>query len=256
MNFPAKIPVIGVGPDGLTGLTERSRDLLNHADIVFGSEAALRLLPELRAERVPIGTDLPAAVARLKSLVGQKRIAIAASGDPLFYGTARYFMERIGDETTFAIFGGIWNVNLETDPGDTAAPERFRDELTALFERFSDGGRRRLLLVGPVPEFSWNDPFRCIVLSRRVGLGVDRCGLPRSEVEARRRRTVAILREVVQNFPNARYVDPIDIFCDQRMCLPLKDDGVAYLDATHLNPYGAKLLFDRFEADFLWAFGR
>ena len=133
---------------------------------------------------------------------------------------------------------------------------RFRDQLTALFERFSDGGRRRLLLVGPVPEFTWNDPFRCVVLSRRFGLGVDRCGLPRSEVEARRRRTVAILREVVQKFPNARYVDPVDIFCDERMCLPIKDDGIAYLDATHINPYGAKLLFDRFEPDFLWAFGR
>ncbi len=31
--------------------------------MVFGSDAALRLLPELSAERVPIGADLPAAVA-------------------------------------------------------------------------------------------------------------------------------------------------------------------------------------------------
>ena len=47
----AKIPIVGVGPDGLAGLTARSRELLTAADVVFGSDAALRLLPELSAER-------------------------------------------------------------------------------------------------------------------------------------------------------------------------------------------------------------
>jgi precorrin-6Y C5,15-methyltransferase (decarboxylating) len=98
VNPVSKIPVIGVGPDGLAGLTARSRDLLMNADVVFGSEAALRQLPELTAERIRIGTDLPATVSELKNRIGVKRIAISASGDPLFYGTARYFMERIGEE--------------------------------------------------------------------------------------------------------------------------------------------------------------
>ena len=94
-----KISVVGVGPDGLAGLTARSREHLAQARVVFGSEAALRLLPELTAERVVIGTDLPAAVERLKSLLAEGRsAAVAAVGDPLFYGTARYLMDRIGEE--------------------------------------------------------------------------------------------------------------------------------------------------------------
>src|SRR5438094_808375 len=95
---PARIPVIGVGPDGLAGLTARSRELLAAAEMVFGSESVLRLLPELKGERVPIGADLPEVVEKLRANLGTKRLAIVASGDPLFYGTARYLCEKVGAE--------------------------------------------------------------------------------------------------------------------------------------------------------------
>src|SRR4051812_44531172 len=94
----AKIPIIGVGPDGLGGLTARNRELLAAAEIVFGSDAVLRLLPELTAERVRIGSDLPDVVEQLRATLGRKRVAIAATGDPLFYGTARYLCEKVGAE--------------------------------------------------------------------------------------------------------------------------------------------------------------
>jgi precorrin-6B C5,15-methyltransferase / cobalt-precorrin-6B C5,C15-methyltransferase len=93
-----KVPVIGIGPDGVAGLSVRSRELLGCAEMVFGSDAALRLLPELAAERVAIGSDLPAAVEKLRAAIGKKRIAVVAVGDPLFYGTARYLCEKIGDD--------------------------------------------------------------------------------------------------------------------------------------------------------------
>lgn len=96
MHPPQKIPVIGIGPDGAAGLSVRCRELLGAAEMVFGSDAALRLLPELAAERIAIGSDLPAAVAKLRAALGRKRIAVVASGDPLFYGTARYFCEKVG----------------------------------------------------------------------------------------------------------------------------------------------------------------
>jgi precorrin-6Y C5,15-methyltransferase (decarboxylating) len=93
-----RIPVIGIGPDGTAGLSVRSRELLGAAEMVFGSDAALKLLPELPAERVAIGSDLPAAVERLRANLGRKRIAVVAVGDPLFYGTARYLCEKVGPE--------------------------------------------------------------------------------------------------------------------------------------------------------------
>src|SRR5262245_49305171 len=101
MSDPApagKVPIIGIGPDGLGGLTARSRELLAAAELVFGSDAVLRLLPELTAERVRIGADLPEVVAKLRANLGRKRLAIAATGDPLFYGTARYLCDKVGAE--------------------------------------------------------------------------------------------------------------------------------------------------------------
>jgi precorrin-6Y C5,15-methyltransferase (decarboxylating) len=94
----SKIPIIGVGPDGLAGLSSRSRERLTNAELVFGSETTLKLLPDLTAERVKIGSDLQDVVEKLKAGLGRKRMAIVASGDPLFYGTARYLGDRIGAE--------------------------------------------------------------------------------------------------------------------------------------------------------------
>jgi precorrin-6Y C5,15-methyltransferase (decarboxylating) len=93
-----KIHVLGIGPDGLAGLTIRARELLAAADLVLGSENTLGLLPELRAERVRIGPDLHEAVRLLESNLGRKHLVVAAGGDPLFYGVARYLCDRLGKE--------------------------------------------------------------------------------------------------------------------------------------------------------------
>ncbi len=94
----SKIHIVGVGGDGLAGLTARGRELLQSADIVFGSEAILRLLPELNAERIRIGSDLQEIVDKLRTGFGIKRMVIVAGGDPLFYGVARYLCDRLGKD--------------------------------------------------------------------------------------------------------------------------------------------------------------
>jgi precorrin-6Y C5,15-methyltransferase (decarboxylating) len=93
-----RVHIIGVGSDGLDGLTARARDLLLSADIVFGADSVLSLLPELKAERRVLGADLPEATGALSALLGKKRVAVVAGGDPLFYGVARYLCERLGKE--------------------------------------------------------------------------------------------------------------------------------------------------------------
>jgi precorrin-6Y C5,15-methyltransferase (decarboxylating) len=94
----ARIHIIGVGGDGLTGLTVRARELLLAADLVLGSESTLGMLPELKAERIPIGADLQEVVQTLEMNLGKKRLVIVASGDPLFYGVARYLCDRLGKD--------------------------------------------------------------------------------------------------------------------------------------------------------------
>src|SRR5436309_10308271 len=95
---PPKIYVVGVGGDGLAGLTSRARELVAGAEMLVGSDGALRLLPEVNAERVRLGSDLGEVTERLRASFGAKRIVIVATGDPLFYGVARYLCDRLGKE--------------------------------------------------------------------------------------------------------------------------------------------------------------
>jgi precorrin-6Y C5,15-methyltransferase (decarboxylating) len=94
----AKIYIIGIGSDGVPGLTGRARELLAGAEMLLGSEQTLQRVAESQAERIRIGTDLQEAVRLLENNLGRKRLVVVASGDPLFYGVARYLCDRLGKD--------------------------------------------------------------------------------------------------------------------------------------------------------------
>jgi len=151
----ARIYIIGVGPDGLAGLTSRAREVLLGAEVVFGSEGVFQLLPELRAERLPLGPDLPEAVASLTAVLGRRRAAIAASGDPLFYGIAHYLCDRLGKDNfevlphvssmqlAFARIKESWEEaylsNLHTHPLETVLDRIRIAETVGLFPGEKEG---------------------------------------------------------------------------------------------------------------------
>jgi precorrin-6B C5,15-methyltransferase / cobalt-precorrin-6B C5,C15-methyltransferase len=93
-----KIHILGVGSDGLRGLTGRARELLQQAEVLLGSEQTLNLLPELKARRIAIGAELGETAQFLESNLGKERMVVVASGDPLFYGVARWLCDRLGKE--------------------------------------------------------------------------------------------------------------------------------------------------------------
>ena len=77
------------------------RQVLQTAELVLGSESTLALVPELTAQRLPIGANLPEVVHTLETHIGKKRLVVVASGDPLFYGVARYLCDKLGSEHCF-----------------------------------------------------------------------------------------------------------------------------------------------------------
>jgi precorrin-6Y C5,15-methyltransferase (decarboxylating) len=98
VTVETKIHIIGVGSDGLSGLTGKPRELLQSADLILGSEPTLALVPELTAQRLPIGANLPDVVRTLETHLGKKRMVVVAGGDPLFYGVARYLCDKLGPD--------------------------------------------------------------------------------------------------------------------------------------------------------------
>jgi precorrin-6Y C5,15-methyltransferase (decarboxylating) len=92
----SRIHIIGIGDDGLDGVAASARALLDAADLLVGSEETLRLVPKGRAERLVVGSNLAPAVERLAK--ANENAVVLASGDPLFYGVARYLCEKLGKE--------------------------------------------------------------------------------------------------------------------------------------------------------------
>lgn len=92
-----KVHILGIGDDGLDGLTRGARALLEQADLVIGSPSLLNIVGNATAQRLASDGD-PEEVARLVGEQPAARIVILATGDPLFYGTARYLCDRLGKE--------------------------------------------------------------------------------------------------------------------------------------------------------------
>ncbi len=92
-----RIHIIGIGDDGLDGLTGAGRQLIENADLLIGTEPTLARVPAGRAQRLVLSANLDEAVARL-SATGERRAVVLASGDPLFYGVARYLCDKLGKD--------------------------------------------------------------------------------------------------------------------------------------------------------------
>jgi precorrin-6Y C5,15-methyltransferase (decarboxylating) len=97
VNAGDKIHIIGIGDDGFEGLTAAARGLVESAELLLGSEQTFRRVPAGSARRVTIGSNLGAALEAIRS-AGAKRIVVLASGDPLFYGVARFLCEKLGKD--------------------------------------------------------------------------------------------------------------------------------------------------------------
>lgn len=91
------VSIIGIGDDGLDGASEAVRRLILEADLLVGNERVLALVPKSKAARVTLGADVEGIAERIVA-AADKPVAVLVSGDPLFYGLARFLCERIGQD--------------------------------------------------------------------------------------------------------------------------------------------------------------
>src|SRR5579863_10171767 len=81
------LSVIGIGEDGLPGLSPAARTLVETAETLIGGARHLAMVPPGPAERLtwrqPLGLTIADIEARRDT-----RLAVLASGDPLWYGVA------------------------------------------------------------------------------------------------------------------------------------------------------------------------
>ncbi len=92
-----KITIIGVGDDGLEGLTRQARDLIANAGTLIGPNNLVSRIARPEQQAIVLSADLETAAKTINSVTKQP-VVMLASGDPLFYGTARYLCDRLGKD--------------------------------------------------------------------------------------------------------------------------------------------------------------
>lgn len=94
----SKIVIIGVGDDGLEGLTAAARRTLAAADLILGTGSSRKIAEGLPGRFEELDPDVTVALDQVKRAFAAERPVMVSGGDPLFYGTARYFCDRLGKD--------------------------------------------------------------------------------------------------------------------------------------------------------------
>ena len=81
------LTIIGMGEDGLDGLTAAARVLIGSADLLVGGARHLALIPEGKPERMTWAKPFGDSRAALEVHRGRK-VVVVASGDPMWFGAA------------------------------------------------------------------------------------------------------------------------------------------------------------------------
>lgn len=95
----APITVIGVGDDGITGLSATARAAFDQATVLAGAKRHLAMLDGAdKRRRLPWGKDLGADIEKLSALSEGETVCVLASGDPLLHGIAVRMVAQLGAE--------------------------------------------------------------------------------------------------------------------------------------------------------------
>ena len=97
-----RITVIGIGDDGLNGLTPTAKALVDGAEVLIGGERHLAKAPDVKAERFDWSLGFDATLDKIAER-SDKRVVVLASGDPLYFGVGATLIRRFGAENVFVL---------------------------------------------------------------------------------------------------------------------------------------------------------
>ncbi|WP_170417922.1 precorrin-6y C5,15-methyltransferase (decarboxylating) subunit CbiE [Ruegeria arenilitoris] len=143
------LTILGLGEDGLDGLSAASRQELERAEVIMGPSRHLSLVPETGAERIAWPVPFADGLAILQGLKG-RRTVVLASGDPFWFGAGSVIARNFAPEdwvarpgqSTFSLAAARlgWPLESTATFGLHAAP------LTRLRPHLSRGLRAIVLL--------------------------------------------------------------------------------------------------------------
>ncbi|MEO1745190.1 MAG: precorrin-6y C5,15-methyltransferase (decarboxylating) subunit CbiE [Pseudomonadota bacterium] len=95
------LQIIGIGEDGLDGLSPKARMLVEQADVIIGGDRHHSLAGNMRAERIAWPSPFDAMIDVMRAQKG-KRVVVLVTGDPLWYSVGARILKSINaDEIEF-----------------------------------------------------------------------------------------------------------------------------------------------------------
>jgi len=89
------LTIVGIGEDGVPGLGLKALVAVQNAAFIFGGERHLAMLgASIQAEKIAWPQPLTEGIENIATLRGQK-VAVLASGDPMFYGVGNSILRHI-----------------------------------------------------------------------------------------------------------------------------------------------------------------
>lgn len=94
----SRIRIVGIGDDGLDGLTTQARQLVESAEVLIGNASVLdRVSEPAGARRISADGDLGTLCETVRG-IGDEKTVLLTGGDPLFYGIARFLTDELGKD--------------------------------------------------------------------------------------------------------------------------------------------------------------
>jgi precorrin-6Y C5,15-methyltransferase (decarboxylating) len=88
------LTVIGIGEDGLSGISTAARSLIDTAEILVGGDRHLAMIPKDPLSQLVWTSPLEETIQQIINYRG-KLVCILASGDPLWFGIGTTLLKRI-----------------------------------------------------------------------------------------------------------------------------------------------------------------
>ncbi|MDL9935916.1 precorrin-6y C5,15-methyltransferase (decarboxylating) subunit CbiE [Gordonia sp. ABSL1-1] len=101
----SRFVVVGIGADGWPGLSQRARDELRSARVIYGARRQLDLLEDVDAELRPWQSPMSVHLAQVleQAAAPAPVVHILASGDPMFHGVGTTIARSVGAQRTTVI---------------------------------------------------------------------------------------------------------------------------------------------------------
>jgi len=97
------LSIVGIGEDGVEGLSPIACGLVSQAEIVFGGERHLRLAAALiKGQKRPWPSPFAQGIEEILALRGRE-VCVLASGDPFFYGVGSVLARHVEPDETLVV---------------------------------------------------------------------------------------------------------------------------------------------------------